>query len=112
MCGPPSAAARPRPGWKREAPPSGPPQPEGDVPAGATWPGLAAAVAELTARIAGIPPGQTRTEVDQGSVIAALALIGAAALRGLLPDAGAGLLTDIGMAAARETAGMELPSTP
>jgi hypothetical protein len=111
MCGAPTPAARRHHGWQSAPPAAIQPEPEPDVPVTATWPGLAAAVAELTARIGGIPAGPAETDVDQGSVIAALAIIGAAALRDLLPDGGAGLLTGLGLAAARETAGIDPGST-
>jgi hypothetical protein len=111
MCGPPTDVARQHHGWKRETPAAGQRQPEQDVSSGATWPGLAAAVAELTARIDGIRLGPAENHVDPGSVIAALAVIGAAVLRDLLPDSGAGLLTGLGLAAARQTAGIDLGST-
>jgi len=105
MCGAPTSTARQHHGWQRTTSAAAPPKP--DVPAPATWPGLAAAVAELTARIAGIPPGHAGNDGDPGSAIAVLAMIGAAVLRELLPDAGQNVLTHLDMAVARETAGID-----
>lgn len=86
----------------RQAPVGAPAPPP---PAGATWAALAEAVALVAARYQDIPSPGLSGDIDANAVAAALAILAAAFLGKLLPaDRAASLLTDLGLAAARENA--------
>jgi hypothetical protein len=72
--------------------------------AAATWQGLAAVVALLTARLGGyrIGPGDVADDVPPAAIVAAMLTLTAAALTQLLDDHGEALLRDLGLLAARE----------
>jgi DNA-binding transcriptional LysR family regulator len=72
-------------------------------PTGATWAALAEAIALVAARHQDIPSPGLSGDIDANAVAAALAILAAAFLGKLLPaDRAASLLTDLGLAAARQ----------
>jgi hypothetical protein len=84
----------------RIGPPGGTPK-----PLGATMAGLAEAIALVTARRHGIG-ADLSGDVPASAVAAALTILAAAFLGAIdLQDQGAGLLPDLGLAAAREDSG-------
>jgi len=96
MCGPPTRAATEPPG---DGPASPPPTTDA-----ITTSALAAAVAVMTARQQGLPVtvSELTEDADLTSVARLLAVVACALLDRLSPDRGAGLLAQLGAAAAAE----------